>query len=43
MTEVPTRMLERGRVTIPAHVRHDLELEHGDYVIVDVKRIGDDE
>lgn len=33
----PTRVIDDGRVTIPAHVRQDLELEKGDYVMVDVR------
>lgn len=37
MSKAPTRVLEQGRVTIPADVRRNLGLEQGDYVIVDVK------
>ena len=33
MSKAPTRLLEQGRVTIPAEVRRDLELEKGDYVM----------
>jgi AbrB family looped-hinge helix DNA binding protein len=29
-------VLNEGRVTIPAHIRRDLGLEKGDYVVVDV-------
>lgn len=43
MATVPTRMIANGRVTIPAHVRDDLDIEEGDYVIVDVKPMGDNE
>lgn len=37
MSKAPARVLEQGRVTIPADVRRDLGLEQGDYVIVDVQ------
>ncbi|WP_425601760.1 AbrB/MazE/SpoVT family DNA-binding domain-containing protein [Haloplanus pelagicus] len=37
MPEAPTRVIEDGRITIPAHVRRDLGLEKGDYVMVDVR------
>lgn len=40
MSKAPTRLLEQGRVTIPAEVRRDLELEKGDYVIIDVEPLG---
>jgi AbrB family looped-hinge helix DNA binding protein len=32
-------VIEEGRVTIPAHIRQDLGLEKGDYVVVDVHTI----
>lgn len=35
----PTRIIDDGRVTIPADVRNDLELEKGDYVLIDVEPI----
>jgi len=37
MSKAPTRVLKQGRVTIPAEVRRDLGIEHGDYVVIDVK------
>lgn len=37
MSQAPTRVLSNGRVTIPAEVRRDLGIEHGDYVVIDVK------
>ena len=42
MAQAPTRIIADGRVTIPAEIRHDLELEEGDYVVVDVEPWGDD-
>ena len=39
MPRAPTRVIEQGRVTIPAHIRQDLDLEKGDYVVVDVRPI----
>jgi len=41
MVQAPTRVIESGRVTIPADVRDELELQTGDYVIIDVKPVGD--
>ena len=32
-------MLEAGRITIPADTREKLELEHGDYLIVEVEKL----
>ena len=37
MTRIPTKVINDGRVTIPADVRRELELEKGDYVLVDVQ------
>ena len=37
MTEAPTKVIDAGRVTIPADVRRELGIEQGDYVMVDVK------
>lgn len=37
MSKAPTRVLKQGRVTIPAEVRHELGIESGDYVVIDVK------
>jgi len=42
MSKAPTRVLEQGRVTIPADLRRDLELETGDYVVIDVEPLGDE-
>lgn len=39
MSTVPTRVLDEGRVTIPYPVRDELELEKGDYVLIDVQRL----
>jgi len=33
----PTRVIDSGRVTIPAVVRDELEIEKGDYVMIDVQ------
>lgn len=37
MAEAPARVINDGRVTIPAHIRRDLGLEEGDYVWVEVR------
>ena len=45
MSAVPARVLDEGRVTIPYPVRDELELEKGDYVLIEVERLpgeGDD-
>ncbi len=42
MAQAPTRIIADGRVTIPAEIRKDLGLEEGDYVVVNVQRLGDD-
>ena len=36
MTKAPTKVIESGRVTIPVEVREELELEKGDYILIDV-------
>lgn len=42
MSKAPTRVLERGRVTIPADLRREMGLEKGDYVVIDVKPLEGD-
>lgn len=37
MSKAPTKVINNGRVTIPAEVRRELGLEESDYVIVDVQ------
>ncbi len=37
MSKIPTKVINDGRVTIPAEVRRELGLERGDYVLVDVQ------
>jgi len=39
MVQAPTKVINNGRVTIPADVRQELGLEEGDYVMVDVEPI----
>lgn len=41
MAKAPTKVIEGGRVTIPAPVRRELDLSRGDYVIIDVERVDD--
>jgi AbrB family looped-hinge helix DNA binding protein len=36
MNRAPTRVIDNGRVTIPAEVRRELGLEKGDYVLIHV-------
>ena len=35
--EAPTRVIENGRVTIPADLRRELGIEKGDYVVIGVE------
>ena len=37
MSKAPTKVIDAGRVTIPADVRRDLGIEQGDYVMVDIE------
>lgn len=37
MVTAPTRVINDGRVTIPADVRRELGIEEGDYVLIDVR------
>lgn len=36
MSQAPTKVINNGRVTIPADIRRELGLEEGDYVMIDV-------
>jgi len=36
MAKYPVRLLEKGRVTIPKDAREDLDVEKGDYVVIEV-------
>jgi len=33
----PTKVINNGRVTIPAEIRRDMGLKEGDYVLIDVE------
>ena len=35
--EAPVRVIDDGRVTIPADLRQELGIEKGDYVMIDVQ------
>lgn len=37
MPEAPSRVIEDGRVTIPAHIRREIGIEKGDYVMINVQ------
>lgn len=39
MPTAPARVLAEGRVTIPAEIRHDLGIEKGDYVVLDIETL----
>jgi AbrB family looped-hinge helix DNA binding protein len=41
MSKAPTKVINNGRVTIPAEVRRELGLEEGDYVMIDVTPLED--
>lgn len=44
MARVPARIINEGRVTIPADTRRELGLEEGDFVLIDVRPMeGQDE
>lgn len=38
-----TKVLEDGRITVPYAIRESLELEHGDYVEIDVAPVDEEE
>jgi AbrB family looped-hinge helix DNA binding protein len=42
MSKAPTKVINDGRVTIPADVRRELGLQEGDYVMIDVEPLGDE-
>jgi len=37
MPKAPARVIDDGRVTIPADVRREIGIEKGDYVMIDVQ------
>lgn len=37
MVQAPTRIIDDGRVTIPVDVRRKLDLQKGDYVLVEIE------
>lgn len=41
MARVPAKVIEGGRVTIPADKRDEEDIEVGDYVLLDVKKLED--
>jgi AbrB family looped-hinge helix DNA binding protein len=41
MSQAPTKVINNGRVTIPAELRRELGLEEGDYVLIDVQPLED--
>ena len=43
MSKAPTRVQEGGRVQIPADMRRSMNLDAGDYVIIDVKPLEESE
>lgn len=40
MVQVPARVIQYGRVTIPVDVRRRLEIKEGDYVMMDIHPLG---
>lgn len=43
MDQAPARVLNEGKVTIPAHLRHNLGIDKGDYVMLSVEPLEGDE
>lgn len=41
MAQAPTRVIDDGRVTIPAHIRRELGIEKGDYILVNIRPLED--
>ena len=39
MPQAPTRVIEDGRITIPAHIRQEVGIEKGDYVLINIRPI----
>lgn len=37
MSEVPAKVISGGRVTLDSDIRRDLDIEEGDYVLIDVR------
>jgi len=40
-TTIPVPVRRRGQVTIPAEVRHEMRIDEGDYVLLDVKPLSE--
>jgi AbrB family looped-hinge helix DNA binding protein len=38
---IPVPVRRRGQVTIPAEVRHEMDIDEGDYVLLDVKPLSE--
>jgi AbrB family looped-hinge helix DNA binding protein len=42
MFTTPLRLISNGRVTIPAEIRRQLELEEGDPIMITIESAGSD-
>jgi len=40
-TTIPVPVRRRGQVTIPAEVRHEMGIDEGDYVLLEVKPLSE--
>lgn len=43
MATAITRIIEAGRLTVPADVRRDMDLQRGDYVRVELRKMDPEE
>lgn len=41
MVYIPAKVISEGRVTLPMHIRKELDIEAGDVVLVDVRPLSE--
>jgi bifunctional DNA-binding transcriptional regulator/antitoxin component of YhaV-PrlF toxin-antitoxin module len=39
MVEAPAKVISGGRVTLDSDIRRDLDIQEGDYVLIDVRPV----